>query len=590
KSESSENMFEDMNESLPGGMEDYRLPSIELLEQSDDVCYEEQLHEVRRKAHVLEETFRDFGFNIRVVEIETGPVIAQYEIELEAGLRLSKITGLADDLAIALRVPSVRIVAPIPGKNTVGIEVPNETRQAVRLRDVIEESDTRSAKMNIPVFLGKDVSGNPMVVDLAKMPHLLIAGRTGTGKSVCLNAIITSVLMCCRPDEVRMLMIDPKMVELSGYGRLPHLMHPVITDMKKAEAILAWAVEKMEERYSLLAKVGVRHINSFNDLGREEIMRRLEIDEADATRDVPEKLPFIVIVADEMADLMMTAGKDVEQHIIRLAQKSRAVGIHLILATQKPTVDVITGLIKSNLPARLSFQVASKTDSRVVLDENGADKLLGNGDMLFLWPGTSTLIRGQGTFLSDDEIDTICDHCSKGEQNFVGELMELKVEQEGDGADGTSMEQIKKRDELYDSAIEVVIREGRGSCSLLQRCLGIGYGRAAKLIDFMAEDGIVGDYNGSKAREVVMTMAQWQAMQGLEVEEDDEVEEANASQIQRTEEVADEGHADEDEDEEEYEEDEETEDEETEDGQVDSQYSEDEYEEEEDEEEYEDCE
>ena len=584
KSDSSENMFEDMNESLPGGMEDYRLPSIELLEQSDDISYEEQLHEVRRKAHVLEETFRDFGFNIRVVEIETGPVIAQYEIELEAGLRLSKITGLADDLAIALRVPSVRIVAPIPGKNTVGIEVPNETRQAVRLRDVIEESDTRSAKMNIPVFLGKDVSGNPMVVDLAKMPHLLIAGRTGTGKSVCLNAIITSVLMCCRPDEVRMLMIDPKMVELSGYGRLPHLMHPVITDMKKAEAILAWAVEKMEERYSLLAKVGVRHINSFNDLGREEIMRRLEIDEADATKDVPEKLPFIVIVADEMADLMMTAGKDVEQHIIRLAQKSRAVGIHLILATQKPTVDVITGLIKSNLPARLSFQVASKTDSRVVLDENGADKLLGNGDMLFLWPGTSTLIRGQGTFLSDDEIDTICDHCSKGEQNFVGELMELKVDQEGDGADGTSMEQIKKRDELYDSAIEVVIREGRGSCSLLQRCLGIGYGRAAKLIDFMAEDGIVGDYNGSKAREVVMTMAQWQAMQGLEVEEEDE---AQANQTQTDQEVADE-----DEDESECEE---QEYEEAEDGQVDSEYSEDEYsedeyEEDEDGEEYEDCE
>ena len=574
KAESSENLFEDMNESLPGGMEDYRLPSLELLEQSDDVCYEEQLHEVRRKAHVLEETFRDFGFNIRVVEIETGPVIAQYEIELEAGLRLSKITGLADDLAIALRVPSVRIVAPIPGKNTVGIEVPNETRQAVRLRDVIEESDTRSAKMNIPVFLGKDVSGNPMVVDLAKMPHLLIAGRTGTGKSVCLNAIITSVLMCCRPDEVRMLMIDPKMVELSGYGRLPHLMHPVITDMKKAEAILAWAVEKMEERYSLLAKVGVRHINSFNDLGREEIMRRLEIDEADATKDVPEKLPFIVIVADEMADLMMTAGKDVEQHIIRLAQKSRAVGIHLILATQKPTVDVITGLIKSNLPARLSFQVASKTDSRVVLDENGADKLLGNGDMLFLWPGTSTLIRGQGTFLSDDEIDSVCDHCSKGEQNFVGELMNLKVEVEGEGADGTSMEQIKKRDELYDSAIEVVIREGRGSCSLLQRCLGIGYGRAAKLIDFMAEDGIVGDYNGSKAREVVMTMAQWQAMQGLEVDEEEEVEEDSAGQMQAADGTADDDDESESED-----------DDETKSGQADA-----EYDEEKDEEEYEDCE
>jgi S-DNA-T family DNA segregation ATPase FtsK/SpoIIIE len=508
-------LFENVKESAPVGSEDYRLPSLELLKQGDDICHEEQLHEVRRKAHILEETFRDFGFNIRVVEIETGPVIAQYEIELEAGLRLSKITGLADDLAIALRVPSVRIVAPIPGKNTVGIEVPNETRQVVHIRDVIEESDTRAARMDIPVFLGKDVSGNPMVVDLAKMPHLLIAGRTGTGKSVCLNAIISSILMCCRPDEVRMLMIDPKMVELSGYGRLPHLMHPVITDMKKAEAILAWAVEKMEERYSLLAKVGVRHINSFNDLGRDEILRRLEVDEADGPSEAPDKLPFIVIVADEMADLMMTAGKDVEQHIIRLAQKSRAVGIHLILATQKPTVDVITGLIKSNLPARLSFQVSSKTDSRVVLDENGADKLLGNGDMLFLWPGTSTLIRGQGTYLSDEEIDSICEHCSVSEQNFVGELMELKVDKEGEG---TSMDQIKKRDELYDSAIEVVIREGRGSCSLLQRCLGIGYGRAAKLIDFMAEDGIVGEYNGSKAREVVMTMAQWQSMQGLEVE------------------------------------------------------------------------
>ncbi len=532
KSDPRQELFDEMSESAPSGIEDYRLPRLELLEQSDDISFDEQEREVRNKAKILQETFRDFGFNIRVTHIDTGPVIAQYEIELEAGLRLSKITGLADDLAIALRVPSVRIVAPIPGKNTVGIEVPNENRQVVRLRDVIEESDTRSAKMNIPVYLGKDVSGNPMVVDLAKMPHLLIAGRTGTGKSVCLNAIITSILMCCRPDEVRMLMIDPKMVELSGYGRLPHLMHPVITDMQKAEAILAWAVEKMEERYSLLAKVGVRHINSYNDLGREEVLRRLEVDEnEDGQASVPERLPFIVIVADEMADLMMTAGKDVEQHIIRLAQKSRAVGIHLILATQKPTVDVITGLIKSNLPARLSFQVASKTDSRVVLDENGADKLLGNGDMLFLWPGTSTLIRGQGTYLSDEEIDTVCEHCSSGEQNFVNELMNLKIAKEGEG-EAASMDTIKQRDPLYDSAIEVVIREGRGSCSLLQRCLGIGYGRAAKLIDFMAADGIVGDYNGSKAREVIMTMSQWNAMQGIEDEEEDsEAESSPVSQL-----------------------------------------------------------
>jgi len=512
-------VFDNVSEALPVGVEEYYLPSIELLTESDDICYDDQLREVKRKAQILEATFKSFGFDVRVVEIETGPVIAQYEIELEAGLRLSKITGLADDVAIALRVPSVRIVAPIPGKNTVGVEVPNENRQVVRLREVIEEAGQSTKKMNIPVFLGKDVSGNAMTVDLAKMPHLLIAGRTGTGKSVCLNAIIASILMMCRPDEVRMLMIDPKMVELSGYGRLPHLMHPVITDMKKAEAILAWAVEKMEERYSLLAKVGVRHINSYNDLGRDELARRLEIDDDDSDS-VPDHLPFIVIVADEMADLMMTAGKDVEQHIIRLAQKSRAVGIHLILATQKPTVDVITGLIKSNLPARLSFQVASKTDSRVVLDENGADKLLGNGDMLFLWPGTSTLIRGQGTYLSDEEIESVCNHCSNStEQNFVGELMTLKVDEEGAGSEAVSADSIRARDDLYESAVDVVIREGRGSCSLLQRSLGIGYGRAARLIDFMAEDGIVGHYNGSKARDVIMSITDWEAMQGLEPSE-----------------------------------------------------------------------
>lgn len=516
KREELQAVFDAVNEELPEGADDYRLPSLELLDESDDVSNDDQIVEVRRKGKILEQTFKNFGFNIRVVEIETGPVISQYEVELEAGLRLSKITSLADDLAIALRVPSVRIVAPIPGKNTVGIEVPNEQRQVVRLREVIEETDSSARKMNIPVFLGKDVSGNPLTVDLAKMPHLLIAGRTGTGKSVCLNAIITSILMTCRPDDVRMLMIDPKMVELSGYARLPHLMHPVVTDMKKAEAILAWAVEKMEERYSLLAKAGVRHINSYNDLGREELFRRLEVEENDGASGVPEKLPFIVIIADEMADLMMTAGKEVETHIIRLAQKSRAVGIHLILATQKPTVDVITGLIKSNLPARLSFQVASKTDSRVVLDENGADKLLGNGDMLFLWPGTSVIMRGQGTYLSDAEIDRVVEHCSTGEQNFVGELMNLKIEDPEAESTPVVAGGLKKRDELYESAIEVVIREGRGSVSLLQRCLGIGYGRAARLIDYMAEDGLVGEYNGSQAREVTITMADWERMQGLE--------------------------------------------------------------------------
>jgi S-DNA-T family DNA segregation ATPase FtsK/SpoIIIE len=518
-------LMKKMNEaSTPAATEDYELPTIELLLPSDDVNFEAQAAEVRRKAKILEKTFLDFGFTVKVVEIETGPVIAQYEVELEAGLRLSKITGLADDLAIALRVPSVRIVAPIPGKNTVGIEVPNEERQIVRIREVIEEANGKVKKMRIPLFLGKDVSGNALTVDLSTLPHLLIAGRTGTGKSVCLNAIISSILMTRRPDEVRMLMIDPKMVELSGYGRLPHLMHPVVTDMRKAEAILAWAVEKMEERYALLARAGVRHISSYNQLGEEELMERLQPENEEERASIPQQLPFIVIVADEIADLMMTAGKEVEQHIIRLAQKSRAVGIHLILATQKPTVDVITGLIKSNLPARIAFQVASRTDSRVVLDEMGADKLLGNGDMLFLWPGTSTLLRGQGTYLSDEEINQIVDHCSRGEQNFVQELVNIKVKDkdgEEDDSEKAKPGALKKRDELYESAVDLVVREGRGSVSLLQRALGIGYGRAARLIDFMAEDGIVGQYNGSQARDILVTLADWEQMQGLSLSEDE---------------------------------------------------------------------
>ncbi len=499
----------------------YELPPIDLLLTGDSVSFEDQKREALQKAEVLERTCKEFGYNVRVVEIETGPVISQYEIQLEAGLRLQKISALADDLAIALRVPSVRIVAPIPGKNTVGVEVPNESRQLVRLREVIEQSEAKTRKMKIPLFLGKDAVGAPLVVDLATLPHLLIAGRTGTGKSVCLNAIITSIMMTRRPDEVRMLMIDPKMVELSGYARLPHLMHPVVTDMRKAEAILAWAVDKMEERYALLARAGVRHVTTYNQLGQEELYDRLQPESDEEKQAIPMNLPFIVIVADEMADLMMTSGKEVEQHIIRLAQKSRAVGIHLILATQKPTVDVITGLIKSNLPARIAFQVASKMDSRVVLDAMGADKLLGNGDMLFLWPGTSTLLRGQGTYLSDDEIEAVTEAVSTVEQNFVHELLHIKVQPKEDTEETGG--RLPNRDEVYASAVEVVIREGRGSVSLLQRALGIGYGRAARLIDFMEEDGIVGTYNGSKSRDVVMTMDQWHRLQSGAGESADEI-------------------------------------------------------------------
>ncbi len=502
--EAAENLSPDANF-------DYELPPLDLLIESEEICYDDHEKEVRRNAKLLEKTFDNFGFNVKVVEIETGPVIAQYEIELEAGLRLAKITNLADDLAIALRVPSVRIVAPIPGKNTVGIEVPNKTRQMVRLRDVIEEANGRAKRMKIPIYLGKDVAGNPMVVDLTAMPHLLIAGRTGTGKSVCLNTIIASILMSRGPDDVRMLMIDPKMVELSGYRKLPHLMHPVVTDMKKAEAILSWAVDKMEERYQLLARAGVRHLTVYNQLGEEELRERIQPKSEVEWETIPRTMPFVVIVADEIADLMMTAGKEVEQHIIRLAQKSRAVGIHLILATQKPTVDVITGLIKSNLPARIAFQVASRTDSRVVLDENGADKLLGNGDMLFLSPGTSQLLRGQGTFLSDDEITSIVDFVGTDSPQFAKELIELKTNEEEEAAAPAAL---KNRDELYEAAVDVVVRERRGSVSLLQRCLGIGYGRAARLIDYMAEDGIVGEYNGSQAREVTITVEDWETMSG----------------------------------------------------------------------------
>lgn len=491
------------------GPEDYELPSLDLLLESEPFCFDEHEKDVRHKAKILEKTFADFGFQVHVVEVQTGPVIAQFEVELEAGLRLSKITSLADDLAIALRVPSVRIVAPIPGKNTVGIEIPNRERQLVRLREVMEETNGKALKMRIPLYLGKDVAGNPMVVDLSSLPHLLIAGRTGTGKSVCLNSMIASMLMTRRPDEVRMLLIDPKLVELSAYKRIPHLMHPVVTDMRKAEAILGWAVDKMEERYQLLARAGVRHISVYNQLGEEELMERVQPEDDADRKQFPAHMPYIVIIADEIADLIMTSAKEVEGYIIRLAQKSRAVGIHLVLATQKPTVDVITGLIKSNLPARISFQVASRTDSRVVLDEMGAEKLLGSGDMLFLWPGTSTLIRGQGTYMSDDEISGVIRAVATSEPQFVRELVQLKpADSEGE------TRRLESRDDVYEAAVDVVVREGRGSVSLLQRTLGIGYGRAARLIDYMAEDGIVGPYNGSQAREVLISLDEWDAMNG----------------------------------------------------------------------------
>ena len=488
----------------------YVLPTIELLDPPVPFPIQEHEAKIHTRAMLLERTLLDFGLQVRVVQIDTGPVITQFEIALEAGLSVKRINSLADDLAIALAVPSVRIVAPIPGKTTIGIEVPNERRGIVKLGEVIQAVDSRIGKLRIPLFLGKDVKGNPLVFDLADMPHLLIAGRTGTGKSVCLNSMILSILMTRTPNEVKLILIDPKVVELSDYKRIPHLMHPVVTDMKKAESLLAWACDKMDERYGFLARAGVRNIQSYNQLGATEIFARLHPEDEQERARIPTNMPYIVIIADEVADLMMTAAKEVESHIVRLAQKSRAVGMHLIIATQKPTVDVITGLIKGNMPARIAFQVTSRGDSRVILDEMGADKLLGLGDMLFLIPGTSHIVRAQGTFVSDAEINRVRDYLDRYPVEFSRELMQLQV---GGGAAGKERgAALKERDELYEPAIEIIVREGRGSCSLLQRALGIGYGRAARLIDFMYEDGIVGEYKSGTSREVLYTWEEWEAL------------------------------------------------------------------------------
>lgn len=493
-------------EQHPADEPEYEFPSLDLLDPVEDFDYSEFETEAKERASQLERYIKEFGFTVAVREIQLGPTITQYQVEPEQGLRVSKIASLADDLAVKLGVSNVRIVYPLLGKqNLVGIEIPNVKKQLVRMREVMEQLDGKYNKMSIPVFLGKDVAGKPLMADLATLPHLLIAGRTGTGKSVCLNSIIASIIMTRSPKDVRMLMVDPKMVEMSQYREIPHLMHPVVTDMKKAEAILAWAVEKMEDRYRWLARAGVRHMKDYNKMDRATKIHRVK---PQAGETMPETMPFIVIVVDEMADLMMTAPKDVESHIIRLAQKSRAVGIHLILATQKPIVSVITSLIKSNLPARIAFQVSSKTDSRVVLDENGADRLLGHGDMLFLLPGTSTLIRAQGTYLSDDEIYRIVAAIATGEPQF-----ETEIEQHLGAGGGGKLAEWAKRDELYTSAIDIIVSEGRGSISLLQRMLGIGYGRSARLIDYMEEDGIVGAFKGyTKPREVLLKKEDWEAM------------------------------------------------------------------------------
>ena len=482
----------------------YKLPPLDLLDTPVPSVNSLDRTILEQTAAKIEETLRHFKIDARVVEVQKGPTITQYEVSLAAGIKVHKIMNLADDLAMALKAPSIRIVAPIPGKSTVGIEVPNKSRSMVGLRELIESAEFRDEDYKLPLALGKDVAGTPVIGDLGEMPHLLIAGSTGSGKSVCINSIIINLLLTRSPDEVKLILVDPKMVELAQFENIPHLLTPVVTDMKKAPAVLSWTVDKMEERYELLATVGVRHISSYNALGRDKLRERLagKIHDADMD-DFPETLPFIVVIIDELADLMMTASKEVEASITRLSQKSRAVGIHVILATQRPSVDVITGLIKANMPSRVSFHVASKVDSRTILDRNGAEKLLGKGDLLYLPPGTSALLRVQGTFISDKEIREVVRFATQqAEPEFSPELNQFGVDGAGDGS---------QQDELYDEAVRTILGSQRGSATLLQRQLQIGYTRASRLLEIMCEHGLVGPFKGSKAREVYYTLEEWEA-------------------------------------------------------------------------------
>ena len=481
----------------------YVLPPVSLLDELKRHKFDSDEH-VMEKASILKETLAQFNVVVEVVGMEKGPSVTMYELELAPGTKVGKISNLSDDIAIALKAPSIRVVAPIQGKSTIGIEVPNTHRKPVQMRELYETAYKDINKHTIPLILGKDIAGYPLISDLAAMPHLLVAGTTGSGKSVCLNSIILSILLFQRPEELKLILVDPKMVEFSAFKDIPHLIAPVVTEMKKAAAILEWAVNKMDERYTLLARAGVRDIAGYNRLSDSEKEKRLNPEGDASLDDVPFLLPSMVIVLDELADLMMVASKEVEASIIRLSQKSRAVGIHLVVATQRPSVDVITGLIKSNLPSRISFHVFSKVDSRTILDQNGAEKLLGKGDMLFLPPGTSKLFRVQGTYVSDNEIKRVVDYLK---QIALPEFSpELKIWQGSlKGNDDAA------KDELYEEAVRIVLETQRGSVSLLQRRLEIGYSRAARLIDLMAEDGIVGEYKGSQAREVFVELEVWEA-------------------------------------------------------------------------------
>jgi len=485
----------------PEEYKDYVLPPMELLAEPEVGFAAVQEKVVKAKAGALEKLLAEFDINVRVVAADTGPVVTMFELELAAGIKVSQISTLANDMARALGVGAVRVVAPLPGKHTIGIEVPNSEKERVRFKSMMGLAGDAPKGMEIPLFLGKDSSGAALVCDLTRMPHLLIAGTTGSGKSVCINSIVTGIMLTKRPDEVKVILIDPKMVEMTAFNTIPHLMCPIVTETQMAVQILEWATVQMDERYELLAEARVKNVAEYNSLGAEEIVRRFEPTSEEEEAKIPKKMPYIVIVIDELADLMMTAAKEIEAYIVRLAQKSRAVGIHIVLATQRPQATVVTGLIKSNMPCRVGFRVAAKMDSRIILDQNGAETLLGEGDMLFLKPGSSDLIRAQGTFVDEAEIKRIVNYLKDiAQPQFHPELTGLK---KFDAADFS-------RDELFDEAARIILETQRGSVSLLQRRLNIGYARASRIIEMMAAAGVLGEYKGSQAREVMMTLEEWE--------------------------------------------------------------------------------
>ncbi|HEU17962.1 MAG TPA: DNA translocase FtsK [Deltaproteobacteria bacterium] len=496
----------------------YTLPPLSLLDAVERKDTKMKRESLIMNSRLLEKKLADFGVEGRVTEVKPGPLIAMYELEPAPGVKINRITNLSDDLALALKAQSIRIIAPIPGKAAIGVEIPNHEREVVHLKEVIDNGMFLDSKVKLPIALGVDIVGTPVVADLVKMPHLLIAGTTGSGKSVSLNAMICSIMFKTTPHDVKFLMIDPKRLELSAYEGIPHLLHPVVVNPKKAAQVLKWAVEEMERRYKLIAESGVKSIEKYNKYveklleEQEKTLRpsarskspsegtAMSGDASPSETEVPEmpaRLPYIVIIIDELADLMMVAQRNVEESLARLAQMARAAGIHLILATQRPSVDVITGIIKANFPTRISFQVSSKVDSRTILDALGAEKLLGSGDMLFVPPGTSRLTRIHGPYVSDSEIDRIVTFVKKqASPDYDESIAEYKTELKEGSKD-------EEYDEKYDEAVELVTDLGQASISLVQRYMKIGYNRAARIIERMEAEGVVGPSDGVKPRKVL---------------------------------------------------------------------------------------